>query len=176
MSAKKGNQDWKLRKKHGPDFKYDAPSLEKEFEDYKTHLRESTWFKKEAIKSGDRAGEIIDIPMVTPMSVGGFCIFADIDRQTFINYEKGEDKDLFEVSTHIRHVIETQQWEGATIGAFNPSIIARTLGLSEKTDVTTNGKDVNSLPQAPIINVYQTGVTLSSSEEEIDDNKPEESV
>lgn len=43
----------------------------------------------------------------------------------------------------------------------------------DKLDVTTDGDKINALPQSPIINVYQTGVKLSSSEEDIDDNKPE---
>lgn len=140
--APKGNDYWTLRKKHGANFKYTPESLAKEFEDYKIQISEATWFKKEVIKGGDMAGQIIDIPMVTPMSIGGFCIFAHIERQTFINYEKGEDQGLMEVATHIRHCIETQQWEGASVGAFNPNIIARSLGLVDKTDITSNGKDI----------------------------------
>jgi hypothetical protein len=53
----------------------------------------------------------------------------------FKNYEKDKDKSEFFAVTHeIRRIIETQQFEGASVGAFNPNIIARKLGLSEKTE------------------------------------------
>lgn len=170
MGAKKGNQDWKLRTKHGPDFIYDGESLKKEFDAYLEHMKTTTWFKNEAIKGGDMAGTIVSIPMVTPLSIESFCVFADISRQTFLNYEKGDNvgdhQDLVEVATHIREVIETQQFEGASVGAFNPSIMARKLGLSEKTDVTTKGESIN---QPPIINlnINSSGVELAGSEDDV---------
>ena len=71
------------------------------------------------------------------MSIESFCIFADITTQTFRNYESNskEYKDFFEVTTRIRTIIESQQFEGATVGAYNPNIIARKLGLVDKSDI-----------------------------------------
>jgi len=45
------------------------------------------------------------------------------------------------VIEHIEDIIETQQFEGAVVGIFNTSIIARKLGLREQTDITTNGQN-----------------------------------
>jgi len=143
----KGNNYWTFRGKHGRDHSYTPDTLWTEAVKYFEWISERVWNKKEAIKSGDMAGTLIDIPTSTPMSIESFCLFADIDRDTFKNYESNEGsyKDFFGVTTRIRTIIESQQFEGATVGAYNPNIIARKLGLADKTDHTTNGKEINQV-------------------------------
>lgn len=144
MGAPKGNNYWQFRNKHGRGFTYTPDSLWEEAVKYFEWISEKVWNKKEAIKSGEMSGTLIDIPTQTPMSIESFCLFLDIDRNTFLNYESNKDpyKDFFQVSTYIRGVIESNQFEGATVGAYNPNIIARKLGLSDRNDITTNGKDL----------------------------------
>lgn len=144
-----GNNYWEFRDKHGKDFSYTPSLLWEEAVKYFDWISKKSWNKKEAIKSGEMAGELIDIPTSTPMSIKSFCLYADISHQTFLNYESNQGSyiDYFEVTTRIRSIIESQQFEGATVGAYNPNIIARTLGLTDKTDLTTNGKD---LPAASV--------------------------
>jgi hypothetical protein len=75
--------------------------------------------------------------------------------------------------TGINHVhrdklkIEARKW---LMGKLKPK------KYGEKLDVTTDGEKINNLPLSPVINVYQTGVGLASSESDIDDNKPEPNV
>jgi len=140
MAAHKGNNYWSFRGKHGRDFKFTPEGLWEEALAYFEWMESRVWNKKEAIKSGDKCGQLIAIPTQTPMSIESFCLYADIDRHTFLNYEsnKEEYKDFFQVTTRIRSVIESQQFEGATVGAYNPNIIARKLGLAEKTDINSN--------------------------------------
>jgi hypothetical protein len=135
MSFEIGNQYWKFRNKHGRNHKYTPESLWEEAIVYFEWISQRVWNKKEAIKSGDLAGTLIDIPTSTPMSIEGFCLFADIDHKTFSNYEKEDNIDFFPITTRIRKIIESQQFEGATVGAFNPSIIARKLGLADKQEI-----------------------------------------
>jgi len=135
MSFEIGNQYWKFRNKHGRNHKYTPESLWEEAITYFEWISQRVWNKKEAIKSGDLAGTLIDIPTSTPMSIEGFCLFADIDHKTFSNYEKEDNIDFFPITTRIRKIIESQQFEGATVGAFNPSIIARKLGLADKQEI-----------------------------------------
>ncbi len=54
-----------------------------------------------------------------------------------------DDKDFLMVIARIEETIETQQFEGACVGAFNANIIARKLGLSDKQELdhTTGGKE-----------------------------------
>jgi hypothetical protein len=146
MGAPKGNNYWEFRNKNGRDFKYTPESFWEEAVRYFEWISAKVWNKKDPIKSGDMAGTLIDVPTQTPMSIESFCIFADISTETFRNYESKEEtyKDFFEVTTRIRTIIESQQFEGATVGAFNPNIIARKLGLQDKTDITSGGDKINT--------------------------------
>lgn len=150
MAAPKGNNYWEFRNKHGRDFKYTPENLWKEAEAYFVWISAKVWNKKESIKSGDLAGTTMDVPTQTPMSIESFCLFADITTETFRNYESNnnEYKDFFEVITRIRGIIESNQFEGAVVGAYNPNIIARKLGLADRsqTDITTNGNDISVNP------------------------------
>jgi len=171
MAAPKGNKYWEFRGKHGTNFAYTPENLWLEAVKYFDWISEKVWNKKEAIKSGEMAGALIDIPTSTPMSIKSFCLYADISHQTFLNYEA--NNDFVEVITRIRSIIESQQFEGATVGAYNPNIIARTLGLTERTDLTTNGQN---LPAAgTTINISKLSdaalaeLEAASADEEQDD-------
>ena len=137
MGAPKGNKYWEFRNKHGRDFKYTPEMFEEESIKYFEYMDSRVWNKKEPIKSGDMAGKIMDVPTSTPFSIESFCLFMDIDRKTFDNYESNTEnyKDFFHITTRIRTIIESQQFEGATVGAYNPNIIARKLGLSDNQNV-----------------------------------------
>lgn len=150
MSAPKGNNYWQFRGKHGRDFKYTPESFWDEAVKYFEFMQTRVWNKKDPIKSGDMAGVLIDVPTQTPMSIESFCIFADISTETFRNYESKDEsyKDFFEVTTRIRTIIESQQFEGATVGAFNPNIIAQKLGLVTKMQNELSG-EVKATPIFP---------------------------
>jgi len=143
MAAPKGNKYWEFRNKHGRDFKYTPEKLWEEAVEYFEWMSIRVWNKKEAIKSGNNAGKLIDIPTQTPMSLESFCLFADISTETFRNYESGSEeyKGFFDIATRIRIIIESNQFEGATVGAYNPSIVARKLGLVDK--VQNDNKNIN---------------------------------
>lgn len=137
MAAPKGNNYWEFRNKHGRDFKYTPEDLWDEAVNYFNWISAKAWNKKEAIKSGDLAGSTMDVPIQTPMSIQSFCLFADIDDNTFLRYEKEKGyEDFWEVTTRIKNIIESNQFEGATVGVYNPNIIARKLGLTEKVENT----------------------------------------
>lgn len=142
MAAEKGNSYWEFRDKHGRNFAYTPDLLWDEAVKYFEWISNRVWNKKDPIKSGDNAGTLIDVPTQTPMSIQSFCLFVDITPDTFRNYisNEGSYKDFFEVTTRIRSIIESNQWEGATVGAYNPNIIARTLGLIDRSDITSKDK------------------------------------
>lgn len=140
MAAEKGNNYWQFRNKHGRDFKYTPDKFWDEGVKYFEWMQDRVWNKKDPIKSGDLAGTLIDIPTQTPMSITSFCLFADIDENTFYRYEKEDGyEDFWAITKAIKAIIESQQFEGATVGAFNPNIIARKLGLTEKTEQKVTG-------------------------------------
>jgi len=150
MSAPKGNNYWQFRNKHGRDFKYTPELFWDEAVKYFEFMQTSVWNKKDPIKSGDMAGTLIDIPTQTPMSITSFCVFADIDENTFQRYEKEEGyQDFWAITKRIKAIIESQQFEGATVGAFNPNIIAQKLGLATKIQNEHSGEI--KLPKINII-------------------------
>ena len=51
-----------------------------------------------------------------------------------INFTYESHKDFFDIFTHVRDIIENNQFEGATVGAYDSRIIARKLGLIDKTE------------------------------------------
>jgi hypothetical protein len=124
MAAPKGNNYWEFRNKHGRDFKYTPEAFWDEAVNYFEWMSGKVWNKK-----------VIDIPTSTPMSIQSFCLFADIDENTFSRYEKEKGyEDFWAITTRIRGIIESNQFEGATVGAYNPNIIARKLGLADKSE------------------------------------------
>lgn len=139
MAAAKGNNYWEFRDKHGANHAYTPESLWEESVKYFEWMSKRTWIKKEAVR-GPHGAEIVDLPTSTPFSLETFCLFADITPNTFRNYESNEGsyKDFFSIATRIRCIIDSQMFEGATVGAFNASIIARKLGLADKQDVNTS--------------------------------------
>jgi hypothetical protein len=137
MPAPEGNQFWKLRASHGRELEYKTPDeLQPEIIAYLEYCDENPWYKNEAIKSGDRAGEIIKIPTARPYTIGGLCIYLGITQKTWLNYKERED--FLQLITWAEEVCRTQKFEGAAVGAFNANIISRDLGLADKQDINAN--------------------------------------
>lgn len=140
MGAPLNNQFWRLRSKHGRDKIFEDPETFKDAAyDYFDKCDNNPWNKMEVVKTGVEAGKLLPVPTQKPYSIKGLCIFLGITEQTFLNYEGNENyKDFFEVFTHIRDIIENNQLEGATVGAYNANIVARKLGLKEEVNQTIN--------------------------------------
>lgn len=143
MGAPKENKFWLLRSKHGRDKIFESPEILMEAcLEYFEQTSQRVWNKIE-YKGADIVK--VEIPTSVPFTLSGLCIFLDIDMDTWSNYRKKEEyKDFFGVIKKVDEIIYTQKFEGAVVGAYNANIIARDLGLKDNTDVTTNGKDVNT--------------------------------
>jgi len=142
MSAPKDNQFWKLRAKNGRNKIFETPQLLWEACcEYFEATDKRKWIKTEF--NGKDAIEC-HVPTETPYTWTGLYLFLDISHQTWCDYEKRED--FIETSTRVRHIIYTQKFEGAAVGAFNANIIARDLGLTERSSVEI--KEQPLLPDA----------------------------
>lgn len=71
------------------------------------------------------------------MTVLSLCIFLDIAFQTWQNYKSRDG--FVEVTTRVEEIIRTQKFQGAAADLLNPNIIARELGLAERSEVS--GRD-----------------------------------
>jgi len=145
MAAPKGNEYYLLRSKDGRDKEYTPEKLMLTANEYfqwclDNPFKDQQLFHYQGQVTKENANKM------RPFTLQGFCNFAEIVLQTFLNYEKSENKDFIEVTTRIRGIIENQQFEGAAAGFLNPNIIARKLGLSDRQDHTTNGKEITAQP------------------------------
>jgi hypothetical protein len=145
MAAPKGNQ-YALGAESGRDKIFKTPDdLLTAFTSYKNEVNGNPWIKHEAIKSGEFSGQLISIPLQRPYTLKGFSVFCGISYQGLFNYGHNESyNEFFEVYNKIETECDVQKFEGASVGAFNASIIARDLGLTDKQDITTQGEKITS--------------------------------
>lgn len=140
MSAPKGNVYWKDRTESGRKLIWSTPDeLWKECKLYFEETSKRVWNKTDF--RGSKVTKV-EIPTSAPFTMKGLCLFLDCSLNTFLNYEVKED--FFHVTRKVRHIIETQQIEGAVTGAFNSNIIARLVGLADKTENTNRNINMNS--------------------------------
>lgn len=136
MAAPEGNQFWKLRSSHGRDMIFSSPSvLWEACKEYFEATDKRKW-KKQQIAG--KPSEIWELETDTPYTLSGLCVFLDIGVSTWHDYRNRED--FSDVITRVENIMYTQKFEGASVGAFNPNIIARDLGLSDKQDVKVDAK------------------------------------
>ena len=134
MAAPEGNQFWKLRSKHGRDKLFATPDLLWEAaQEYFEATDARKWNKTEF--NGKDAVKCL-VPNETPYTISGLCLYFDCSRQWWNEFKNNpNNKDFFVVLTRIEEICYTQKFEGASVGAFNASIIARDLGLADKKEV-----------------------------------------
>lgn len=140
MGAPKGNQYYKLRSKDGRDRKFKTPEeLTEAINEYFQFIEENP-FLEDNLFAFQGAVTHDNAKKMRPMTVEGLCNYIDIAVSTFHDY--GKLKDFSNIITRAKQIIDVQQFEGAASGFLNPNIIARKLGLADKTDVTSQGEKV----------------------------------
>lgn len=157
MPATKGNQFWKQRSKHGRDKLFESSTkLWNAACEYFSWCDENPWMKVEQLKKpmvveDNEGNEIVEslahLPTARPYSLGALCLYLNCNPAFFRQFKKSlkkSDKDFSTVISRIEDIISTQQWEGATVGAYNSNIISRTLGLADNQNIKHDG-----IPEAP---------------------------
>jgi hypothetical protein len=104
--------------------------------------------KKDFIRGGDKAGTQIDVDAARPYTWSGFedFLFEEGIVMTLDNYKhnrKGTHNGYEEVVAQIGKVMYANKFEGASVGIFNPVIIARELGLVDKTQSENKNIDIS---------------------------------
>ena len=161
MAAPKNNSFWKQRQKHGRDKIFASPdALWEAACDYFEWCDANPWSVQKTKKKG-KSKEIETTPTQRPYTNAGLCVYLGVNTD-YLN--EITDKDYSGIITRIKQIIETNQVEGAMVGAYNANIVARINGLTEKTDLTSNGEKLAANIQVQVVN---TGVPLASTEDEI---------
>lgn len=131
MAAPKGNQFWKQRAKHGRDKLFASPELlwEACCEYFEWVAANPLWEAKAFAFQG--VVTIEQLPKMRAMTLDGITLFLDVDRSTWNAWR--DQEDFSEVIARADRVIREQKFAGAAADLLNPNIIARDLGLTEKT-------------------------------------------
>lgn len=135
MAAPEGNEFWKLRSKHGRDKLFQTPGLLWEAAcEYFEWSNDNPWYRNEAVKSGDNCGTIIKVPIERPFTMSGLCLYLGCSDGYLRTFKLTASEDFLAVIEQIEKTCYTQKFEGAAVGAFNANIIARDLGLTDKSE------------------------------------------
>lgn len=144
MPAPKGNQFWKLRSKHGRDKLFNSPELL-----WEAACEYFDWIDNNPLIETDYRGKdayAVEIPRKRPYTIIGLCLYLDASQQYWKEFRSNcreTAKNYLPVITRIEEIIYNQKFEGASAGFFNANIIARDLGLKEKTDITTGDEKLD---------------------------------
>jgi len=124
--------------------KYTPETLWQKAYDYFVYMNGRCWTKLDAIKGGDRAGDLIEIPIPTPYSLETFCTFAHIGTATWALYCKNEEygEEMHEVCARIKGIVDSQHFEGGMTNIYHAGLAARKLGLADKQDITSGGDKI----------------------------------
>lgn len=137
MGAPTGNRFWEKRSSHGRSPIFSSPEVlwEACCEYFQWVEDNPLWETKAMVVQGAPHQE--PIAKMRAMTIEGLCLFLDLSKSTWLNYKARED--FLTVCDKAEQVIRTQKFQGAAADLLNPSIIARELGLADKSELT--GKD-----------------------------------
>lgn len=133
MGAPKGNQFWKSRFKHGRDIIFSSPEMlwEAACEYFESRVEHPLYETKPFAYQGDITNA--ELPKMRALTWPGLCFHLHCNEAYFRQFNP-PNKDFSTVVDDIRQVMEAYNIEGAAAEMLNPNIIARLLGLSDKSE------------------------------------------
>jgi hypothetical protein len=146
MAAPKGNQFWKLRSKHGRDKLFASPELmwEAACEYFQwceeNPLYEMRGFAYQGVVTKEQ------FPKMRAMTLSQLCFYLNCNESYFriFKAQLPEGEEGFNtVIKEIETIIYNQKFQGASADLLNANIIARDLGLSDRSDITSDGEKIN---------------------------------
>jgi hypothetical protein len=166
-SFQPGNNFWEIRSKHGRDRLFETPELlwEAAIEYFQwcidNPFQEQVVFHAQGVITKDFINKI------RPFTMQGLCSYLDCNTVYFNHFAKDLEEASTEISdeakkinadfskivTHIRETVYNQKFSGAASGFLNPNIIARDLGLTDKSDITSGDKPIQQVSQIEIIKI-----------------------
>lgn len=119
--------------------KIESPErLEELFIEYKVWASQNPWVKKDFVKSGEFAGQIVDLPIERALTEWGLAVFIGISRSHLIEY--GKRPEFRDIYTRIKDEMTEQRVSGGLACVYNANLVARIDGITEKNDLTVSGK------------------------------------
>jgi hypothetical protein len=136
--ARIGNQFWRLRSKHGRDKLFATPELL-----WQAACEYFKWCETHPLyemKAFAYQGVIVTkkMPKMRAMTMSQLCFYLNCDESYFRKFKSElteNQKDFFTVIKMIETIIYNQKFQGAAADLLNANIIARDLGLTDKTQI-----------------------------------------
>ena len=133
---------WEWRAKVGAPKKIPTPDIMWELAcKYFQMVDEMPSEKQDFIRGGETAGTIVVLESIQPYTMSGFedylaenDIVAKLDD--YISNKDNRYSEFTAIITRIRNIMFDQKFRGAAVGAFKENIIARELGLTDKSEST----------------------------------------
>lgn len=137
MAAPKGNQFWLARSSHGRKPIFDNPEkLWDACVEYFKWVEDNPLYEDKLVTfQGVATHE--PVAKMRAMTLDALCLFLDISRRSWTDYRNRED--FLQVCEDVERTIRSQKFEGAAADLLNANIIARDLGLADRSELT--GKD-----------------------------------
>lgn len=133
-----GNRFWLARSSHGANPKFSNPDdLWDACVQYFEWNADNPLYEAKAF-AYEGCVTVEHLPLMRAMTIGGLCLFIDISQRQWQEWRTTRP-DLFPVITRAEEIIRKQKFEGASANLLNANIIARDLGLADKSELT--GKD-----------------------------------
>lgn len=139
MGAPKYNEFWKFRSKHGRNKLFDSPELL-----WEEAVKYFQWCVDNPLIEVDFRGKDaveVYLPKMQAFTWAGLEYYLDMDLRRYRDalngslHSGGSHDDFVQVLVRINNVIYNQKFTGAAAGLLNPNIIARDLGLTDKSEV-----------------------------------------
>jgi hypothetical protein len=154
MAAPKKNEFWKLRSKHGRNklFKSSAMLWQAACEYFQWCEDNPLYEEKGFAFQGTVTHE--SFAKMRAMTMDGLCFYLHCNQAYFRQFKDSLPKDEEDFSTIIIDIEKTvyrQKFEGAAADLLNANLIARDLGLKDRTDITTDDKPIEPITGFQIV-------------------------
>lgn len=138
MTFKKGNNFWTKRSKHGREKIFKTPEqLWEAACEYFDHVDQNPFLiEKKTTNSKEETTQ--EEYRKKPYTLMGLCLYCGANSDFWRQFRASAPSDFSTVIKQIEEIIYTQKFAGASAGLFNANIIARDLGLSEKSEINQN--------------------------------------
>lgn len=120
--------------KVGRPIAYTPDTLYAKFEAYKEWVKENPRNSYKMSRDG-----MAEMETDRPLTLVGFCQYAGIITDTFRGYERRDEFFRLQCA-RVREAIEADQLEGAMVGQYAQSIVARVLKLADRTEVVNKSE------------------------------------
>lgn len=133
-----GNNFVQYRKWFGKKKLIETPEIfEAEFEEFIEWCEEHPIMKPEIMRSGEKQGQVVNVPMPRIADMKGFAVFLGINYRTIMNYGMAEEyKEFHDAYRRASDYMDNEKLVNGLVGTSDPRVTAQILGLRDKQEMT----------------------------------------